>query len=431
MVVQAPQSRQDRTLSPPKLPLFPMANTSANASDMGEKIRSGARWRLALLLLLLVAGVSVALLLPRLREWQLARASAEALAEQAAREPRRADVQYYLGLRQMAAGNVEAAATALRRAVELAPDRPAYRLEFARALRRGGADGRAYEQLQQVVKQAPDLAEAQFGLGLLLAEHGREQEAEAPLTRATELTPDDVDAWYALGRCLADIRQEPRAEAAYRRALALNPRFVGALLGLGDLLARGGRDAEAIPILTRARELAPEDPEGWRLLGAIRSRMARTQAEARAAEGLLRGAAQRAPSSSAAHDALGMHLLRQGRYNEAVPELRAAAALDPSDTGALFSLGRALRLAGRKEEAQQAFAEFARRSDYERQARYLSMRIDRMPENSDLYVRLGDLHAAHGARDRAIFEYQRALQRRPGDAAIQRKLAALQTAGAR
>jgi tetratricopeptide (TPR) repeat protein len=408
-----------------------MANTSASAGDMGGKIRSGVRWRWALLLLLLVAGVSSALLLPRLREWQLARASAGELAAQAAREPRRADVRYYLGLRQLAAGGVEEAATALRRAVELAPDRPAYRLELARALRRGGADGRAYEQLQQVAKQAPDLAEAQFGLGLLLAEHGREQEAEAPLMRATELTPGDADAWYALGKCLADIRQEPRAEAAYRRALALNPRFVGALLGLGDLLARGGRDAEAIPLLTRARELEPGNPDGWRSLGAIRSRMARTPAEARAAEELLRGAAQRAPNSAAAHDALGMHLLRQGRYDEAVPELRAAAALDPSDTGALFSLGRALRLAGRKEEAQQAFAEFARRNDYERQARYLSMRIGRMPENADLYVRLGDLHATHGARDRALFEYQRALQHRPGDAAIQQKLAALQHAGTR
>jgi tetratricopeptide (TPR) repeat protein len=404
-----------------------MTNTFASVTGEGSKIRFGARGRrLAFLLLLLVAGAGVALVLPRLREWQLARASVGALAEQAAREPRRADVQYHLGLRRLEAGNVEAAAAALRQAVALAPDRPQYRLELARAFRRGGADALAYEELQRLVAQAPEMAEAQFGLGLLLMQHGRALEAEGPLTQATRLSPADGDAWYALGRCLAEIRQEPRAEAAYRRALALNPRFVGALLGLGDLLARSGRDAEAVALLTRARELAPEDPEAWRALGSVRSRMARTPEEARAAEALLRGAAQRAPNSSAPHDALGLHLLRQGRYNEAVPELRAAAALDPRDTGALFALGRALRLAGRPAEARQSLAEFARRNDYERQARYLSMRIGRMPENADLYLRLGDLHAAHGARDRAVFEYQRALQHRPGDAAIQRKLAQFQ-----
>jgi tetratricopeptide (TPR) repeat protein len=387
--------------------------------------------RLAPLLGLLIAGIGAALLLPRLREWQLSRADRGTLAEEAAREPRRADLQYYLGLRQSDAGDLQAAATALQRAVALAPDRPRYRMELARVLRRGGADAAAYEQLQRVIAQAPEMGEAQWALGLLLMERGRAQEAEGPLSRATQLTPGDADAWYALGRCLAEIRQEPRAEAAYRRALTLDPRSVGALLGLGDLLARGGRDAEAVTLLTRARELAPADPETWRALGSVVSRMARTPAEARAAEALLRGAVQRAPQSAAAHDSLGMHLLRQGRYNEAALELRAAAALDPRDTGALFSLGRALRLAGRREEARQALSEFARRNDYERQARYLSMRIGRMPDNADLYVRLGDLHAAHGARDRAIFEYQRALQRRPGDVAIQRKLAALQKPGAR
>ena len=64
-------------------------------------------------------------------------------------------------------------------------------------------------------------------------------------------------------------------------------------------------------------------------------------------------------------------------------------------------------------------------AEAERQARYLSMRIGRMPQNADLYFRLADLHAAHGNRDRAVFEYQRGLRLRPSDAAARRKLATL------
>jgi Flp pilus assembly protein TadD len=104
-------------------------------------------------------------------------------------------------------------------------------------------------------------------------------------------------------------------------------------------------------------------------------------------------------------------------------------ALNPRDTGLLFGLGRALGLAGRHEEARRVLAQFEKRNDYERQARYLSMRIGRMPDNPDLPIALGDLHAAHGARDRALFEYQRALRLRPNDAALRRKVAALEHAG--
>jgi Flp pilus assembly protein TadD len=385
------------------------------------------RYGFPLLLLALVA--SAVALFPRLREWQLQKASLGELSAMAAREPGRADVRFYLGLRELAAGNPAAAAASLQRAVELAPGRPEYRMELARALRAGGADAAAFEQLQRVTKQAPENAEAQFVSGMLLLEHGRTQEAEAPLLRATELNPKDADAWYALGRCLGEIRQEPRAEAAYRRALAINSRFVGALLGLGNLLAKSGRDAEAVTLLARAGELAPQDLDVWRALGATRSRMARSPEEAREAENLLRSVTSRAPNNADAHYALGMHHLRQGRRDDAALEFRAAVALNPRDTGLLFALGRALGLAGKQEEAARVLAQFEKRNDYQRQARYLSMRIGRMPDNPDLYAALGDLHAANGARDRALFEYQRALRHRPADPAIRRKIAALQRAG--
>jgi tetratricopeptide (TPR) repeat protein len=364
---------------------------------------------------------------PRVRTWQRERASLSTLREWAWRAPRDAELQFLIGRREIAAGNPAAAATALKAAADLAPGRPHYRLEFARALRLGGADAAAFEQLQRVAKEAPQIAEAHFVIGMLLLEHGRTREAEAPLLEATKRAPRDADSWYALGRCLAEIRQEPRAEAAYRTALAINPRFAGALLGLGELLFRLGRDAEAAALLEEARRITPEDVEILRVLGSVKSRMARTDAEASDAEALLRDATTRAPQSAAAHLALGTHLLRRGERAAAALELRAAAALNPGNTQTLFALGRALRLAGRDKEAQAVLAQFERRNDYERQGRHLSMRIDRMPENADLHFRLGDLHAAHGDRRRAAFEYERGLKLRPGDPAARRKLAAVKS----
>ena len=105
-----------------------------------------------------------------------------------------------------------------------------------------------------------------------------------------------------------------------RKALALQPAHAGALNYIGYTLAEEGGPAElreAETLLARAVELRPDD-------GAIA-------------------------------DSYGFCLLKLGRHEQALRELRRADRLAPGDPVILSHLGDALLASGRREEALEAF----------------------------------------------------------------------------
>ena len=96
---------------------------------------------------------------------------------------------------------------------------------------------------------------------------------------------DRAEAHLNLGLLQARRGQPDEAEAQYRTALRLEPDFVPALVNLADLDRARGRDQDGV--------------------------------------GLLRQALRTEPNNAEAHHALGLLLVRQRKYAEALPELRA------------------------------------------------------------------------------------------------------------
>jgi tetratricopeptide (TPR) repeat protein len=96
-----------------------------------------------------------------------------------------------------------------------------------------------------------------------------------------------------LGSFFAERGRFMEAEAEFRAALELDPRFVPAWVNLADLM--------------RVREREPE------------------------AEALLREALGSAPQDASLHHALGLSLVRQGKRDEALRELKRATDLAPDD----------------------------------------------------------------------------------------------------
>jgi tetratricopeptide (TPR) repeat protein len=155
-------------------------------------------------------------------EWRAALADLEALAEST---PEVAAVHWRLGRCLRALGEREQAATALERALALAPEHLGALLERA---------GLAEDQA--------DLARA--------AELYR---------RATELAPGGGNAWKRLGGCLGPLGDLPGALAAFERAASLGVRDAELLHNWGAALARTGRDAEACERLRAALALEPDN----------------------------------------------------------------------------------------------------------------------------------------------------------------------------
>ena len=67
-------------------------------------------------------------------------------------------------------------------------------------------------------------------------------------------------------------------------------------------------------------------------------------------------ATQLEPGFADAYLGLGMSLLAEKEYNEAVPPLEKAAKMQPGNPAAHYSLGTAYARTGRKAEAEQEFA---------------------------------------------------------------------------
>ncbi len=140
---------------------------------------------------------------------------------------------------------------------------------------------------------------------------------------------------------------------------------------------------------------------------------------------------------------LGQVLDAAGRSEEGAGYLRQAVASDPESTSARLLLADVL---GRTQDIAAARAEVAtvlalepenstawlvladiewRAGDLDAARRALESAVQLDPRNGLAHDRLGDLFAQQGQLSEAEYHYRRALQRRPGDPALQRKLAAV------
>jgi tetratricopeptide (TPR) repeat protein len=206
-----------------------------------------------------------------------------------------------LGVSLLLQGRPAEAADALRRAIELQPEQPEWRLQFALALRdsgrlkaairavaelvkrwpenvqghynlavlamEGGNPDLAAEHFQFVVREQPDRLPALVGLGRALIAANDPVGAAAALNRAAELAPSDAEVSALRGNLLRNRGRFQDAVACYRQALGARPGHVGATVGLADIDRRVGHPEEGLARLQPLLESASPPPQA-RLVAA-------------------------------------------------------------------------------------------------------------------------------------------------------------------
>ncbi len=165
------------------------------------------------------------------------------------------------------------------------------------------------------------------------------------------------------------------AEQEYLAALKLSPRQVPPRVDLADLYRAMGRESEA--------------------------------------ESLLRQTIAEIPDAAAAHHALGLSLIRQKRYGEAMQSLKRATELEPAQPRYAYVYAVALQSAGQTAEARQV----------------LEAALAGSPANADILTML--LQDALRTRDlqQALAYAERLCILRPDDAALARFTGQLRVAG--
>ncbi|AWB07371.1 N-acetylglucosaminyltransferase (plasmid) [Azospirillum humicireducens] len=142
------------------------------------------------------------------------------------------------------------------------------------------------------------------------------------------------------------------AEPLYRQVLDAEPLHADALHLLGVLYHQLNKNEQAIVLIDKAVQLAPEVADYHANRGIVLQRLGRLDA----AEAAQRQALDCSPGHVGAHFNLGLVLAAQERLREAASHYAEAARLSPRLADAHLNLGAALQGLGRAEEALEAHA---------------------------------------------------------------------------
>lgn len=167
-------------------------------------------------------------------------------------------------------------------------------------------------------------------------------QARQAAQKALDLDETHSDAHVAMGMTnLCDAWDWVASEREFRRALELNPNSVNAHYSYSILLSAVGRHEEALAEAMRAAELDPlsilmQTNIGWRDQSARRYDAAIEQ---------FQKVLEREPNFYVARENLARTYVMQGRYAEAIPELRAIE-YQPASRLTRTTLARAYALSG-------------------------------------------------------------------------------------
>jgi len=272
--------------------------------------------------------------------------------------PNYAEARNALGESLNALGDTRSARETFQRAVELAPNHARARENLGLTLLQDGMFAEAGQQLDDAIRLLGDSEPAAYTRYLRAKVHAEQNEpkkAAAELNRALALRPDFAEAWSDLGQARLTLGDDAGALAAFERSVRLNPEGAVALTRLGSLYLQFGRARDAVPHLEKAARLDAENQTAlYNLQRALREN---GQVE-RAAQIKTQLTELFRKRDRASQDALvavrlnneGASLEKKGNLRAAVEKYRTAVDKNPKHAGIRVNLAVALLRLGRWQE---------------------------------------------------------------------------------
>nr|WP_279338716.1 tetratricopeptide repeat protein [Sphingomonas sp. BGYR3] len=254
-----------------------------------------------------------------------------------------------------------------RAALILDPAHSRAQLILADNLAREGTPDLALAQLERIEPDSPFAAAVPGARIAILQAAGRIDEALIDARKVAARASADGNDYQVLGDLLSASGDELAAAAAYgeARKRGAGPEWALALQQ-GGALERGGRWREALTLLKRAVDLAPDEPLALNYLGYAQIERGEN---VKAARKLLERAVTLSPDNASIVDSLGWAYYRGGEPERALPLLEKAARAEPADTTIQEHLGDAYWQLGRRYEARYAWRAAAVYADTDEAAR--------------------------------------------------------------
>lgn len=227
------------------------------------------------------------------------------------------------GIKALDEGRYDAAVQAFTQAI--AADPQDYSAHFNLALAYGFLhhDAEGIAEYRKTLELKPGLYEAELNLGILLLRQKSPADALPLLQAAATQKATEFRPRYYLGEAQLATGAAAPAEQSFRAAGELDPKSADAQSGIAHALAQQDKLADAAPFFRRAAELNTDYRDGLLELAALYEKN-KQWPEAIEIYRQFAG-------NPAAEERLGMLLLQNKQYAEAIPRLETAYTKSPTN----------------------------------------------------------------------------------------------------
>jgi tetratricopeptide (TPR) repeat protein len=292
-----------------------------------------------------------------------------------------------------------------RAALEDFPGETNFLTLLGAALLKQGKPQEALPHLCDAVAREPEYAKGHEQLGEALVALGRPEEAVDSLRRALEINPGFEAAQLKLGQLLLRLGREDEAGALLEAFIRQKPHREK--LAEAAELHRNGKHAEAEAIYREILRSDPGNVTAIRLLAMVAMKLE----QYRDAVVLLQKALELAPDYTAARLDLGTAQMELNRFEDAVATMQGVIRIEPRNYAARMGLANALARSHRTEEAVGAYEQA----------------IEIRPELAAGYLGLGNVLRTLGDYDRSVAAYRSGIAKKPEAAEIYWSLSNLKT----
>jgi tetratricopeptide (TPR) repeat protein len=259
--------------------------------------------------------------------------------------------------------------------------------------------GEARAAFDEAVKVDPRFVSALVGQGEVLYADSRFAEALTRFDDAAQRDPTSLQALVGSAKTKIALERLSDAKAQLAAARQKAPKDMGVALWLARTEEALGNIKPAEDLYATACDLAdPQNPDAIQAFGAYAKFLA-SQGRKSDADAKLEQARAKLPDSAALQRAFGEVALAQGEFASALEHFESALQKNPNDIGTRFRLGVTYRRMHKLDLAAKALDEVAA--------------IDK--EYSGIALERGLLFEESGDVQKALEQFQSALQKAPND----------------
>jgi tetratricopeptide (TPR) repeat protein len=284
----------------------------------------------------------------QLREYESATKHFRDGLEHAESDAIRAILYYYLGIGEFFLKDYAAAEEGLREGMALAEESTDFVMQLSMVLLRQEKFAEAESLLRGALEERPEDPDLSSRLALVYGDQKKFAEAIELLEKAVEKHPDDLDLQVRLAAFCGDQGETERAESILEAAIGKNPKDENLYLQLAFLYEKKKAIDRVEEVIHRLLQIHENSSAAFNFLGYT---YADHNIKLDEAHQLITKALAIEPDNGMYVDSLGWVYYRQGKYREAVVELRRAVELLGEDPVILEHLGDALHAVGETDEA--------------------------------------------------------------------------------